>query len=218
MKKNHLILAFICLIGTYAFGQDNYNERQSDNDFRETVRFGVKIGTNYSNVYDSEGEEFDANAKFGLATGVFLSVPIGKYLGIQPEILFSQKGFKAEGNLFTTTYVLTRTSNYIDIPLLVSIKPIENISILAGPQYSYLISQTNKFENAQTSIEQEEAFDNENLRKNTFCFTGGFDINVNPLVIGGRVGWDLYKNNGDGTTTTPRYKNVWYQVTLGFQF
>lgn len=218
MKKTNLIIVIICLMTTYSFGQDNNNESQANNDFRESVRFGLKIGTNYSNVYDTEGEEFDANPKFGLATGVFLSIPLGKYLGIQPEILFSQKGFKAEGSLFATTYVLKRTSNYIDIPLLVSIKPIEYISILAGPQYSYLISQTNKFENAQTSIEQEEAFDNENIRKNTFCFTGGFDINVNPLVIGGRVGLDLFKNNGDGTTTTPRYKNVWYQVTLGYQF
>lgn len=218
MKRTQLIIAIICLIGTYTYGQDNYNERQSDNDFRKTVRFGVKIGTNYSNVYDTEGEEFDAEPKFGLATGVFLSIPLGKFLGIQPEILYSQKGFKAEGKLFATNYVLKRTSNYIDIPLLVSIKPIEYITILVGPQYSYLISQTNKFENAQISIEQKEAFDNENFRKNTFCFTGGLDINANPLVIGGRVGWDLFKNNGDGTTTTPRYRNVWYQVTLGFQF
>jgi len=31
------------------------------------------------------------------------------------------------------------------------------------------------------------------------------------------VGWDLMKNNGDGTKTTPRYKNVWAQVSVGFR-
>lgn len=217
MKKRNLIIAIICLTTTYGFGQDYY-DRPLDNDFRESIHFGAKVGTNYSNVYDTEGEKFDADPKFGLATGVFLFIPIGMYLGIQPELLFSQKGFKAEGELFGNTYVLKRTSNYIDIPLLVSINPIEYLSILAGPQYSYLISQTNKFENSETSIEQEKAFDNDNLRKNTLCFTGGLDVKINPLLIGGRVGWDLFKNNGDGTTTTPRYKNVWYQLTFGFQF
>lgn len=200
------------------YGQNYNNDSQYNNYFRESVEFGVKLGTNYSNVYDTEGEGFKAAPKFGLATGIFLSIPIGRYLGIQPEVLFSQKGFKAEGNLLNTTYILTRTTNYIDVPLLISIKPFESISILAGPQYSYLLSQNNKFENAQTSIEQEEEFDNENLRKNTFCFTGGLDFNVDPLIISGRAGWDLFKNNGDGTTTTPRYKNVWYQVTLGYRF
>ena len=220
MKNKYLFLAFICLISSYSFGQDQepYNESEQNNDYREAFHYGGKIGTNYSNVYNSEGEDFKSNPKFGLAAGIFLSIPIGSYFGIQPEVLFSQKSFKLEGSLFNSNYVLKRTSNYIDIPLLFSVKPVEYISILAGPQYSYLISQKNKFENAQTTIEQEEAFDNDKLRRNTFCFTGGFDINVDPIVVGGRVGWDLFKNNGDGTTTTPRYKYVWYQLTLGYHF
>jgi hypothetical protein len=210
LKKTILITAAVILIANYS------NAQVGDTDFRDEVRFGVKIGANYSNVYDAEGEEFNADPKFGLATGIFLSIPIGKHIGIQPEVLFSQRGFKAEGSLLGSPYVITRTTHYLDVPLLFSIKPIEYVSILAGPQYSFLISQTNKFENALTSIEQEEEFDNENIRKNTFCFTGGLDFNLNHFVIGGRVGWDLFKNNGDGSTTTPRYKNLWYQLTLGY--
>jgi len=38
------------------------------------------------------------------------------------------------------------------------------------------------------------------------------------LVLSGRVAWDLYDNNGDGTSTTPRYKNVVGQITLGYRF
>jgi hypothetical protein len=33
-----------------------------------------------------------------------------------------------------------------------------------------------------------------------------------------RGSWDLKNNNGDGTSTTPRYKNVWYQATVGYRF
>jgi hypothetical protein len=36
---------------------------------------------------------------------------------------------------------------------------------------------------------------------------------MNNIVIGARAGWDLLNNKGDGTSTTPRYKNMWYQAT-----
>jgi len=44
----------------------------------------------------------------------------------------------------------------------------------------------------------------------------GFDVNVKRFIFGARVGWDLFQNNEDGTTATPRYKNIWYQATIGF--
>lgn len=115
-------------------------------------------------------------------------------------------------------YVITRTTNCLDVPLLVSFKPTRGLTILAGPQYSYLLSQNNKFDNSESSVDQEQVFDNENLRNNMFCLTGGVDVNIKYLVLSGRAGWDMLKNNGDGTTTTPRYKNLWYQFTLGYRF
>jgi hypothetical protein len=205
MKKMILMIAIGCFITTHSYAQNEF-------------QFGIKVGTNLSSVFDSEGESFTSDSKFGLAAGTFFSLPIGQFLGVQPEILFSQKGYKAKGSLLGSTYEITHTTNYIDIPILFAIKPVPGLTLLAGPQYSYLISQKNTFENGQTTIAQEEEFNNENLRKNTLCFTGGLDFNMDPAVLSIRTGWDLYKNNGDGTTSTPRYKNVWYQVTLGIRF
>jgi hypothetical protein len=93
------------------------------------------------------------------------------------------------------------------------VKPVPFLSIVAGPQYSYLISQKDVFANASTSIAQEQEFETDNIRKNTLCLTGGIDVNVNHFTFGARAGWDVQNNNGDGTVTTPRYKNVWYQAT-----
>jgi hypothetical protein len=208
-----MLIALVCTTVGYGYGQNN-----DSGDFSNKVNFGVKIGFNYSNVYDTEGEDFIADPKLGFATGIFIAIPLIDGLGIQPEVLFSQKGYKAKGNLLGSNYEITHTSNYIDVPLLIAIKPVEVFTILAGPQYSFLLSQKNKFKNGTTNIEQGNEFDNEGLRKNTLCFTGGFDINLNQLVISGRVGWDLLKNNTDGSRTTPRYKNTWYQVTLGRRF
>ena len=187
-------------------------------DNRDRMLYGLKFGFNYSNVYDSQGEEFRADPKLLLVAGGFFAVPIGRYFGIQPEILFSQKGFQATGKVYGTPYNFTRTSNYIDVPLLIQLKPSEYLTLMAGPQFSYLIKQTDVFTNSNISNVQQEEFRNNNIRKNVLCFIGGFDIIVDHLVIGLRSGWDVQTNLGDGTSIIPRYKNVWYQATVGIIF
>ncbi|HXC06624.1 MAG TPA: porin family protein [Bacteroidia bacterium] len=187
-------------------------------DMSNRVTIGAKVGMNYSNVYDTKGDQFVAQPKWGFAAGGFLTIPLGHFLGIQPEVLYSQRGFKSTGNLFGEPYDLTRTTSWIDVPILLQLKAGPMITLLAGPQFSYLLKQNDVFNNGITTVTQQQTFENDNLRKNLFCFTGGVDINLSHLVIGGRVGWDLQNNNGDGSTSTPRYKNEWYQLSVGFRF
>ncbi|MHB1278133.1 MAG: porin family protein [Bacteroidia bacterium] len=213
MKKLLLSLTTLLAISTASSAQD-----ASPTDLRSSLLFGFKAGINYSNVYDSEGEDFQADSKIGFAGGVFLAIPIGTLFGFQPEILYSQKGYQSTGTMLGTSYSMTRTTNWIDVPLLFSFKPVQYINLVAGPQYSYLLSRKDVFTNGTSTIEQEKEFENENLRKNILCFTGGVDLTMNKLVIGGRAGWDFQTNHGDGTYSTPRYKNMWYQLTLGFRF
>lgn len=49
-------------------------------------------------------------------------------------------------------------------------------------------------------------------------FVGGFDLNFDHISVGARIGTDFQSNRGDGTSETPRYKNVWGQLTLGYRF
>lgn len=208
MKKLFLMTAIIVVVAGQTYAQQT----------RDEISFGFKIGTNYANVYDSQGEKFTADGKFGLAAGAFLSLPLGKFIGIQPEILYSEKGFTGSGSFLGSNYNVTRTTTYIDIPLLLAIKPISFLTILAGPQYSFLIKQNNNFSSSLATVDQQKIFDNDNIRKNVLGLTGGLDINFSSFVIGARAGWDVQNNNGDGTSTTPRYKNAWYQATIGFRF
>lgn len=210
MKKVIFTIIAFCFMISMGVAQET--------DLRTRLGFGVKLGGNFANVYDTEGEEFDADGRLGMATGIFIHIPIGTYFGIQPEVMLSQKGYKATGQLFGLNWSHTRRSNYIDVPLFVSVKPSEYISLVAGPQYSYLISQKTVFESDFSTIEQEEEFENENIRKNTFGLVAGIDINIKHVVVSGRAGFDLFKNNGDGSSTTPRYKNMYLQATVGYRF
>ena len=223
MKKSNmklfkiLILAMLSTLGSLsAQSEDNNKENETDN--REKMRFGAKIGINGSNVYDNEGDPFTADTKYGIMIGVFTAIPIGKYIGVQPEVQLSQKGFKGRGSLIGNPYSVTRTTTFIDIPLQIALKPSEFITILAGPQYSYLIKQSDKFESSNFSYQQELEFKQDNIRKNILGAVIGLDINLRHVTLSGRLAWDIQKNKGDGTQVTPRYKNKWYQVGVGFNF
>lgn len=210
MQKGVFFLLASVIVSTIGFGQ-------GDNDTRGKLAFGAKIGGNYSNVYDAQGEDFEADPKLGLALGVFASIPLGKMIGVQPELLFSQKGFKASGMILGGNYSFTRTTSYLDVPLLLAIKPVSFFTILVGPQYSYLLKEKNVFTSPSMTYEQEKEFDNDNIRKNTLGFMFGFDVNVKNLVVGARAAWDFQTNHGDGSSSTPRYKNTWFQATVGYR-
>jgi hypothetical protein len=208
----------LSLVVAVAFMAGVGNAQNNAGNMNEKFQVGLKFGANVSNVYDTEGEDFTADYKFGLAGGGFVSLSIGSFLGIQPEILFSQKGYKGAGSFLGSEYTYSRTSNFIDLPLFLTLKPTNYLTFLLGPQFSFLVRETYRFENEFLNINKEEVFENDNIRRNTLCAVGGFDINFDQFVIGARTGWDLQNNNGDGKSTTPRYKNVWYQGTLGYRF
>lgn len=180
-------------------------------DAREELKVGIKAGINYSNVYSESGDDYVADGKVGFAGGVFVSIPLNQLIGIQPELLYSQKGFKTEGTFFDGKV----TSNHLDLPVHLQIKPTENISLLVGPQLSYLLST--KYEIDGLSLVDEEDLEDENNRA-TFGISAGVDFTVQNFLISARGSWDLSKFNKDNSTSDINYKNQLFQITLGYRF
>lgn len=207
-KIHYISLLFLTL---------SFNSHSQSDDRRENLEFGFKAGLNASNVWDENGEDFTADTKVGLAGGVFFGIPIGAFIGVQPEILISQKGFQGSGTLLGFPYSFKRTTTFIDVPLQFQLKPSEFITILAGPQLSFLMNQKDVYTFGSNSSEQEQQFDNDNIRKNILGFVVGLDVIVYSVVVSARGAWDFQTNNGDGTSSTPRYKNQWVQLTVGFK-
>jgi hypothetical protein len=178
---------------------------------------GIRAGANFSNVYDDADDNFDTDGKLGFAGGVFLTLPLGRILGVQPEILFSQKGFSASGTLNGDTYNFTRTLNYFDVPLQVQLKPFSFLAIVGGPQFSFLLSRTDVFESGTITYQQQQDIRNDDIRRNTLGAIGGADLYLGRILISGRISWDLQDNYEDGSVVTPRYKNVFMQATVGYK-
>ncbi|GAB3519276.1 porin family protein [Emticicia fontis] len=207
MKKAFFITAAVALFAISSYGQDA----------GQKIQLGIKAGLNYSNIYDSKSDQYDAKGKYGGAAGVFLAIPIGRFLGIQPEVMYSQKGYKQSGSVLGANYDFTRTSHYLDVPLLLSIKPTSVLTVQVGPQFSYLMRQKTVINTGLGTVITDNDFDNDNIRKNTLGAVVGLDFNFDRVVFGTRAGWDLQNNNGDGSSYNPRYKNVVVQATLGFR-
>lgn len=214
MKK---IILFISLFIIGAAAAQETDEPKSERkDSRNKPHLGIKLGSNLSNVYDAQGD-FSPHSKYGFVSGGFLNIPIGKYLGIHPEVLYSQKGFKASGSYLGTGYDLVRTTSYIDVPLMIALKPLRQTTFIAGPHYSYLIQQTDIFLDGTSSSIKSEDFQNDDIRTNILGAMIGADINIWNLVLSGRYGFDVLSNYSNSPSATPRYKNVWLQGTIGFR-
>lgn len=205
------VFAVALFSGQYSVAQTSSDNVAYDMDAREELKVGIKAGINYSNVYSESGDGYVADGKVGFAGGVFVSIPLNELIGIQPELMYSQKGFKTEGTFFDGEI----TSSYLDLPVLLQIKPTENISLLAGPQFSYLLST--KYElNGFSAIDEEDLDDNNN--RATLGISAGVDFTVQNFLISARGSWDLSKVNKDNSTSDINYKNQLFQVTLGYRF
>ena len=206
------LIPAICLIALSGsiFAQSNDNPG---------VRIGIKGGLSVATIIKSGDNSFSTDPLLGFNGGVELQLPIGNVIAIQPEVLFSQKGYHTTGSAFGNDYDYRRYLNFLDIPILLRINASKGFGIVLGPQYSYLLGTHNKFKTSNATIEQDVNNDNDNIRKNIFGGVIGADINVSRnLFIYGRYTVDFKNNNGDGTSTTPTYKNQVFQGGIGILF
>jgi hypothetical protein len=169
---------------------------------RTGVRLGLRGGINSSNMKKSGSTniDFSTGAKTGFNAALFLEIPIIPEISIQPELEYKQ------------------TTNFIEIPLLAKFKPTQNFGLIIGPQFSFLTSTKTKVTVANASHENLVKNDNDNLRKNILGGVIGLEATSGPVVFDLRYSLDFQKNNGDGTSTTPSYKNQVIGLSVGFRF
>lgn len=182
------------------------------------IRIGLRAGANLSNVTKDADANFSTGSKIGINAAAFLELPLASVFSIQPELQFSQKGFKNSGTFLGNAYEYKQTTNFIEIPVLAKIKPVKNFGILVGPQFSFLTSTTTNFTTANASYESQVKQDNDNLRKNILGGVVGLEANAANFVVSLRYNVDFQTNNGDGTSSTPKYKNQVTSLSVGFIF
>lgn len=182
--------------------------------------FGLKGGVSFSNIIKTDDSDFKTDYNTGFNAGVFINIPIVDRLSFQPEAMFSQKGYKSERTGILGNGTLTQTTNWIDIPILAKINAASGFNIYLGPQVSFLTKTTTKYEGEFTTSQQTKYEDDADKFKKSIVggvLGAGFDLS-NNFSINGRYALDFQKNNEDGTSETPAFKNQVWQVGLGLKF
>lgn len=219
MKTRNISRLILLSLAITFFCNTTFSQTGRDlDDERNNFHFGLKAGLNISNIYDTRAEDLSKTFKAGFVGGVFFTIPFGTVVGIQPELLYSKKGYKGSGSIIAERFKYSKNFDYLDVPVQLQLKPHESISLMAGPVFSWLLNKKFSFDDGTISIEDQTAIKNSEIKDFTIGVTGGLDVNLYPVVLSGRVGFDLRDNEGEGTVTNPRFKNVWLQATVGVAF
>ena len=127
----------------------------SATSYAQRPRFGIKTGLNVSstiggNETNSEGKIVDKyESKTGFQVGMSAALPLSDVFGVQGEVLYTQRGSKytyEDKGFYTlkSTFgaplqtkgdlrvVVQNTNAYIELPILVYVKPIKSLKIEAG--------------------------------------------------------------------------------------
>ena len=79
----------------------------------------------------------------GFNAGLTADIPLIYPFSFEPEVFFSQKGYKA----YTTDGTFNQRNNYIDIPLLAKFRLVRGFNFLIGPQINFPVTTTTTFNN-----------------------------------------------------------------------
>ncbi|WP_345955190.1 porin family protein [Mucilaginibacter sp. PAMB04168] len=213
MKRKLLLAAMVLLIvGTADAQRRGYRKQRSSDDFYQP-RVGLTGGLNIANTVSSRNSDFSTDTKLGANFGLFVDIPIVYPLSFQPEILYSQKGYRAN----TAYGDFAQRANFIDVPILAKLKLAPAFNVLVGPQVSFLMNTRNTYYDGFDVIQQEKYSYNGDK-----TFVGGvigiqLDLNRN-VDLRGRYTIDFQENNPNGSSGVPDYRNQVWQIGLGFKF
>jgi len=175
---------------------------------------GIKGGLNLSNLYIDEVD--DENPRVGFHAGLFGQFELADAFAIQPEILFSTKGAKADYDIAGFEGESKLNLNYIDVPVMAVFKIGDAFEIHAGPYVGFLL-------NAKFSTEGDlgngvEELDKDHLSETDFGLSGGAAFGTESVKVGLRYNYGLVEiaDSDIASTLVGDAKNSALQLYVSF--
>lgn len=148
-------------------------------------QFGAKAGVSVSSLSE-DATLSDQKSKVGFNAGFFMNAPLGQNFSIQPELLYSQYGDKAEATVASNKYSYTRSLDYITVPVMFQYNATPEFYLEAGPELGFLVSAKNKVKNETTG--------------NTVTETSNYKDDLNGFNFGLGLGAGYYFTPNIGLT------------------
>lgn len=139
---------------------------------------GLAAGANYSYLNSNDGlnNGYDWKWKFGPAGGIYLNIPFGNTVSLQPMLLYSQMGARYYLTDNFGTFKWTQNLGYVSVPVPLKINAGNSFAFLVGPQLDFLVGARVK-DASGNKIKNEDNFDQVD-----FGVTGGIQVMPNSPV------------------------------------
>lgn len=180
---------------------------------------GFRVGVSSSNVSTDQVDLVDTDSRTGFVAGGFLNVGLGDVLSIQPEILYSQKGFGVSEAGASATAEL----DYIEFPLLLKasfgsdgqkVRPALFVGGFAAFEASCGVS--GEVAGIGGSTDCDVVLDERETTDAGLVFGGGIDVVISEglfLVVDGRYNLGLL--NLDGEVDVASVKSRGFSASAG---
>ncbi|UOG74608.1 PorT family protein [Hymenobacter tibetensis] len=225
MKKLLLLLS-ICSLSLGATAQQSVDGVRSSTDYAPSTSdsrnngFGIKGGFNLADLRGGDRSTYEdrlSNLKT-YHVGAYAQFGFNDKVSIQPEILFSRKGYDDRlaipvGSSAPATVRETRL-DYIQVPVLFVYNFLDNVSVHVGPQASLLVRA--KYAGTDKSIS------GAGLHSLDYGVVGGLEARIGPARVGARYDMglaDVYKDTSEASRSFYKdVKNGTFQVYVGVGF
>lgn len=185
-------------------------------------QYGVKAGLNLSNM-TIDGSN-DRNLRTGFHAGVFSRMGISEFFSVQPELLYTTKGFTNSYDIAVAEGEVDFNLNYIEIPVNLVYHLAEDFSFQFGPYIGYLLTANVETTNEVLNFfdfDTDSDIDRDNFKSFDFGVTAGLEFQLDPILLGFKYNLGLMnvaEDNLPGTLLGDKSKNTVIQIYAGILF
>jgi Outer membrane protein beta-barrel domain len=213
--KTVLFLMFVSMMSvlTIGFGQSRIE--------------GVKVGVNFAAI-NGVTNSLNNQSVTAYNAGVFATFEIAGLLALQPELLYTMKGFKLTKAIYSSgptpipNIFVTGNNSYFEIPVLLKLKvPSSSLGIIrpnvfAGPEVAFGLSS--KLTVQSTDPSETQGNGNETNSKPTdfgIIIGAGADINLPGVTLIIDVRYDMGMKSLDFSQGPAQIKNRVLTINAG---
>ena len=193
-------------IGAFAFGLLLLTATTVRTYAQSSLELGIKGGGDYMKI---GGRSFDGKHYPGFQAGAYGQLNFTSKWSLQPELYFSQTIGKTSdefNGIYGGPSGQQVTLDYVDLPILISFKPMPELSLLLGPQVGYAFSQTTGLLPLEGNV---DAF-----KKADVSIVFGGQLNLGKVMLGIRYQAGL---NNISYRTTDTWRQYGAQFYIGYQ-
>ena len=184
----------------------------------------MQVGFSSASVGGNDVKNLDAQSISTFNAGIFINFSYAGLIGVEPEILYSLKGYKAEMPYFGQTLTATAHISYIEIPVLfkLNVLPSSSIGVIkpnlfVGPEAAFKLRGKMKVEITGLPTKEQD-MQNTTAIDLGLIFGAGADLHFSSMTISLDLRYDLGMRTLDSEPNPQDIKNGVLSANAGIGF